>query len=166
MTTINSVVLVHGGELASDVAFQIEKKKPTANASLKVEIRNASEKPKKLLDLGEQTLVCFVIQTIENNQPTEDGGSCIRFFKRKTHPQDLLEGKFSFAVLGVGDSNLLLDRQTTTAQDCNQCAQDLHSRLLALGGKRVVELGLADERTGLTEVEPWIDSFWTSLMES
>jgi len=52
-------------------------------------------------------------------------GTCIRFFKRKTHPEDLLHDKFSYAVLGVGDSNLLLDRQTTTAKDCNQCAQEV-----------------------------------------
>lgn len=66
-------------------------------------------------------------------------------------------------MLGVGDSNLLLDRQTTTAKDCNQVAQELDSRLAALGGKRFYELGLADERTGLQEVEPWIDGLWASL---
>lgn len=87
----------------------------------------------------------------------------MRFFKRKTHPEDLLAGKFKFAVLGVGDSNLLLDRQTTTAKDCNQAAKHLHSRLEALGGTCVHEIGMADERTELEEVEPWIDSFWASL---
>lgn len=36
-----------------------------------------------------------------------------------------------FAVLGLGDSNLLMDRQTTTAKDCNQCAQQVrcHDRI-------------------------------------
>jgi sulfite reductase alpha subunit-like flavoprotein len=85
----------------------------------------------------------------------------MRFFKRKTHPDTLFQ--FSFAVLGLGDSNLLLDRQTTTAADCNQCAQELDARLLALGATRHYELGLADERTGLQEVEPWIDGLWSSL---
>jgi NADPH-ferrihemoprotein reductase len=75
----------------------------------------------------------------------------------------LLNGKFGFAVLGVGDSNLLLDRQTTTAKDCNQVAQELDARLQALGGRRHFELGLSDERTGMEEVEPWIDGFWKSL---
>ena len=53
------------------------------------------------------------------------GGSCLRFFKRKTHPVDLLKEKFFFTVLGLGDSNLLMDRQTTTAKDCNQCAKEV-----------------------------------------
>lgn len=66
-------------------------------------------------------------------------------------------------MLGVGDSNLLLDRQTTTAKDCNQVAQELDGRLEALGGTRFCELALADERTGLLEVERWIDELWDSV---
>jgi NADPH-ferrihemoprotein reductase len=66
-------------------------------------------------------------------------------------------------VLGLGDSNLLLDRQTTTAKDCNQVAQQLDARLEALSGQRRYSLGVSDERTGLTEVEPWIDGLWASL---
>ena len=127
-------------------------------------LKCASQRPKTLLDINDDTLVCFVMQTIENASPTEQGGSCLRFFKRKTHPESLLEGKFAFCVFGVGDSNLLLDRQTTTAKDCNQVAQQLDSRLEALSGKRFYELGLADERTGLQEVEPWIDGLWTALL--
>lgn len=93
------------------------------------------------------------------------GGSCVRFFKRKTHPVDLLSSKnFAYTVLGLGDSNLLLDRQTTTANDCNQVAQEFDARLATLGGKRMYPLGLADERTGLEEVEPWITGLWTSLV--
>ena len=158
---VSQVVVIHGGELAKDVAEQIVAKKPASVAS--VSSRCASARPKTLLDYGGDTLVCFVLQTIENAAPTEEGGSCVRFFKRKTHPENLLEGKFSFAVLGVGDSNLLLDRQTTTAKDCNQVAQELDARLAALGGQRKFELGMADERTGLKEVEPWIQGFWASL---
>ena len=102
------------------------------------------------------------MQTIENEAPSEEGGTTLRFFKRKTHSEDLLAGT-AFAVLGLGDSNLLLDRQTTTAKDCNQVAQVLDSRLEALGGIRKYQLGMADERTGLKEVEPWIDGFWASF---
>lgn len=156
------LIVVHGGELANDVADQVLAKKPATLANVDVSLRSASERPKTLLDNGEDTVICFVIQTIENASPTEEGGTCIRFFKRKTHAADLLCGKFSYAVFGVGDSNLLLDRQTTTAKDCNQSAKELDSRLDALGGKRVHELGMADERNDLHEVEPWITSFWSS----
>ena len=66
-------------------------------------------------------------------------------------------------VLGLGDSNLLLDRQTTTAKDCNQVGQTLDARLAELGAERFCARGEADERTGLTEVEPWIASLWAAL---
>ncbi len=157
---IQTIVIVYGGELASDVAEQVLAKKP---GNLSVVLRNASEKPKDLLNYEDDTLICFVIQTIENGAPTEEGGCCLRFFKRKSHPEDLLRGKFSYAVLGLGDSNLLLDRQTTSAVDCNQSAQELDSRLEALGAMRYHELGISDERTGLVEVELWIDSFWKKI---
>jgi len=38
------------------------------------------------------------VQTIENNEPPETAGTCVRFFKRKTHPADLLAGKLSYTV--------------------------------------------------------------------
>ena len=114
------------------------------------------------------TVVCFVLQTIENESPTEEGGAVVRFFKRRTHPDDLLSKDnttLRYAVFGCGDSNLLLDRQTTGAKDCNQAAEQLDVRLAALGGTRQCPLGMADERTGLTEVEPWIrDVFWKSVV--
>ena len=158
----SKLVIVHGGELAKDVAEQIQSK--CAPALNDIEIRSASERPKKLLDLDETVLVCFVLQTIENAAPTEDGGATVRFFKRKTHPEDLLaDNKFQFCVLGLGDSNLLLDRQTTTEKDCNQVAQEFDSRLESLKGQRFHELGLADERTELTTVEPWIDGLVEKL---
>lgn len=77
----------------------------------------------------------------------------------------MAKDKFYFTVLGLGDSNLLLDRQTTTAKDCNQVAQELDARLAALGGNRCYELGMSDERTGLQEVEPWIDGLWKTLIK-
>lgn len=176
------IVIVHGGELASDVAAQIKSEiialislyisNAQASNGLSdgdVTVQCASERPKKLLDLGGSALVVFVLQTIENASPTEEGGATVRFFKRKTHPADLLAGGEAsssfrhFAVLGVGDSNLLLDRQTTTARDCNQVAREFDSRLESLGGVRFCELGMADERTGLTEVKPWIDGLVARL---
>ncbi|VEU37385.1 unnamed protein product [Pseudo-nitzschia multistriata] len=167
------IVVVHGGELARDVAEQIEALRPKECGTVEVTLRCASERPKTLLDYktgrggdDEKVVLCFILQTIENAAPTEEGGSVLRFFKRKTHPGDLLESPaLSFAVLGLGDSNLLLDRQTTAAKDCNQAAEQLDARLAALGGTRRCPLGMADERTGLTEVEPWIkDVFWKSFV--
>ena len=152
MAAFTKVVVVYGGELAEDVAKQIE----SSCKGAKVELRKASERPKVLLD-QENALICFVMQTIENAAATEEGGTTLRFFKRKTHPTDLCQS-MHYTVLGLGDSSLLLDRQTTTAMDCNQVSQELDARLEALGGTRFHELGLSDERTGLEEVEPWIQA--------
>ena len=41
--------------------------------------------------------------------------------------------------MGLGDTNLLLDRQTTTAKDCNQAAQTLDNALAALGAAEIAE---------------------------
>ena len=60
--------------------------------------------------------------TIENEQAPEAAGRCVRFFNRNDHDSGMLKGVHA-AVLGLGDSNLLLDRQTTTAKDCNAIAQ-------------------------------------------
>ena len=54
----------------------------------------------------------FVVETIENAQPAEAAGTCLRFFnrKRKSGEKDSLRGVLTYAVLGLGDTNLLLDR--------------------------------------------------------
>ena len=67
---VKQVIVVYGGELANDVAQQIVSKKPTID--VEVSLRNASEKPKTLLEYDQETVICFVIQTIENAAPTED----------------------------------------------------------------------------------------------
>jgi sulfite reductase alpha subunit-like flavoprotein len=162
--SISTVIVAHGGELAKDVAEQLTKRLSDKCKHVSVRVQCASERPRNLVDHDNSTLICFVMQTIENAAPTEEGGSVLRYFKRKTHPCDLLaDNKFQFAVLGLGDSNLLLDRQTTAAKDCNQAAQELDTRLDQLGGKRFHALVMADERTEMMEVEPWIDGICSSL---
>lgn len=159
---IANVILLHGGGLSSEVAIQISNKLPPS-----INVRTISMSKSKDFQaalLGENvvnpintTVAIFIVQTIENESPTEDAGACIRYFQRKTHPDTLLTNKVQFAVLGLGDTNLLLDRQHTSAKDCNQVAQKLDSRLEKLGGIRFCDRGECDERTGMLEVEPWID---------
>mmetsp|Transcript_12640 Transcript_12640/g.26241 ORF Transcript_12640/g.26241 Transcript_12640/m.26241 type:complete len:175 (-) Transcript_12640:215-739(-) len=163
MTAIEDVIILHGGELSSDVAKQLESKVIGNDRRIQLVSMGSLRSFKAALlesdDLAQpSTLAIFVVQTIENEAPPEEAGSCVRFFKRKTHPNNLLSGKAQFAVLGLGDSNLLLDRQHTAAKDCNQVAQALDARLEALGGTRFVERGESDERTGMTEVDPWIEA--------
>lgn len=66
-----NIIVVYGGEMANDIAQQIEAQKP-ANCTNNVTLRCASERPKKLLEYGDDTVICFVLQTIENEAPTEE----------------------------------------------------------------------------------------------
>jgi len=169
-TGIQELVLLHGGELSSDIIQTIkENVSPSilGEDHIKIARMSSAREFKAILEEPATTLAVFVVQTIENEAPTEDAGACIRFFKRKTHPNDLLAGdRFRVAVLGLGDSNLLLDRQHTGAKDCNQAAQALDARLEALGADRFIEQGEADERTGFTEVQPWIDGLCAAIKKS
>lgn len=159
MMAVQDVIILHGGELSSDIASRLEAKISVQLGKDRVKLlrMSSSREVKSILEAPPTTLAVFVAQTIENEAPPEDAGACVRFFKRRTHPADLLAGKFQFAVLGLGDSNLLLDRQHTAAKDCNQVAQALDRRLEDVGGVRYCNRGEADERTGLLEVEPWMD---------
>ena len=78
-----------------------------------------------------------------------------RSLLRKSLPAGWLSA-VRFAIFGLGDSNLLLDRQTTSAKDCNACAQRLDKRLIGLGATRWCAYGETDERTGNAEVQPWL----------
>mmetsp|Transcript_38306 Transcript_38306/g.92391 ORF Transcript_38306/g.92391 Transcript_38306/m.92391 type:complete len:179 (-) Transcript_38306:51-587(-) len=162
---IQDILLLHGCDLSKEIAQRIEAKVSPIVGSSSVRRISMSKSKEFKAALVEDTAVAkpttlaiFVATTIENESPPEDAGACVRFFKRRTHPETLLSDKVQFAVLGLGDSNLLLDRQHTSAKDCNQVAQALDGRLGALGGRRFCERGECDERTGLTEVEPWIDA--------
>lgn len=73
---MKELVIVHGGELAKDVAEQIVVKKPPSS-SVKVSLRCASQRPKPLTDFSNDTLVCFVMQTIENAAPTEEESTLV-----------------------------------------------------------------------------------------
>lgn len=68
---MNKLIIIHGGELAADVAQQVSLKKPS-DLVIDVSIQCASVRPKSLLTHGTDTVICFVIQTIENEAPTEE----------------------------------------------------------------------------------------------
>ncbi|CAB9501719.1 FAD binding domain [Seminavis robusta] len=163
-TKLEDVILLYGGDLSSDVAEQISSKLSTLPIDPthvhRISMSKSKEFKAALLEgplAKPSTLAIFIAQTIENESPPEDAGACVRFFKRKTHPETLLNSKVQYAVLGLGDSNLLLDRQHTSAKDCNQVAQALDTRFETLGGQKFCERGESDERTGLSEVDPWIE---------
>ena len=160
--------ILHSGGFAAEVAAELATALVKSDASLKASIHEhpmvnfKTWAKETMLTDGDKAWpplkVVFIAATIENEQPPEDAGACVRYFNRKTHATDMLLGRLHFAVLGLGDSNLLLDRQTTTAKDCNQVARRLDTRLAALGAERMHTLGQTDDRTGNTELAPWLES--------
>ena len=71
---MNHLVVVYDGELSKDIAEQLISKQQAS--SVKVSLRLASDKPKNLVSdyskAASTTVICFIIQTIENASPTED----------------------------------------------------------------------------------------------
>lgn len=192
---IKDIIILHGSDLSKDIASQISTKLSVSTAAAasssstkSFNIQMVSMSKSKIFkaallvgqaqagDEKEETpqpqssrLAIFIAQTIENESPPEDSGACIRFLNRKTHPNNLLKGLY-FTVLGLGDSNLLLDRQHTGAKDCNQVAQKLDKRLDGNGGLGAIRFygrGECDERTGLEDgVEPWVEGLVQKLLKA
>ncbi len=114
-------------------------------------------------------MAVFVVETVENAQPAEAAGACVRHFNRRRKEAAPgaapLAGLLRFAVLGLGDTNLLLDRQTTTGKDCNQAGAALDSALRALGGAPLCARGEANDAVGLqATVDPWAAALWPALV--
>lgn len=72
--TMNHLVVVYDGELSKDIAEQLIAMQK--HSSVQVSLRSASDKPKGIVSdycgAATNTVVCFIIQTIENASPTED----------------------------------------------------------------------------------------------
>ena len=157
---------LHGGEASTQIARELATKASERGLTPRVVAMDDF----KSCDLDETPAVAiFVVETVENAQPAEAAGTCLRFYnrKRKSGESTLLRGTLSYAVLGLGDTNLLLDRQTTTAKDCNQAAQTLDSALHSLGATRIAQRGEANDAVGLDEaVEPWCETLWPALGEA
>jgi sulfite reductase alpha subunit-like flavoprotein len=157
------VHIVHDEGLAQELAERLAAT-PALQAGLVIKLCPCADFKKIGWMSNMRHVAVFIVSTLENEAPTEEAGACVRFFLRRTHPAGVLAGKLLYAVLGLGDSNLLLDRQTTTAKDCNQVAQKLERRLSELGGTALCVRGEADDRTGSTEIEPWLATLKTALV--
>ena len=158
--------ILYGGEASTQIARDLAEK---AAAKGHAPCLMAMDDFKQAKLDESPAVAIFVVETIENAQPAEAAGTCLRFYnrKRKSGEKDLFKGKLRYAVLGLGDTNLLLDRQTTTAKDCNQAAQTLDSALRFLGAEQVCARGECNDAVGLEEdFEPWCESLWKPLEEA
>ena len=163
-----SILILYGGDLAKDIAERICEAGKAAAAATSFEVVSM-EQCKKGIEPGVATVIC-VLQTVENAEAPESAGRFTRFMKRNSHPTDLLSSSratpLAFTVLALGDSNLLMDRQTTTAKDCNQVAQKLDARLAELGATAFCARGEADDRTGNQEIAPWLERLQIAMAQA
>lgn len=156
------VHVLHDEGLAAEVAEQLAAS-PTLPRGVQLTLWNCARFKQIAWTGAMRHTVVFIVSTSENEQPTEEAGACVRYFMRREHADGMFANKLAYAVLGLGDSNLLLDRQTTTAKDCNQVAQKLDARLAKLGGTAICARGEADDRTGNMEIEPWLRTLERAL---
>nr|XP_039265010.1 NADPH-dependent diflavin oxidoreductase 1-like isoform X1 [Styela clava] len=109
-------------------------------------------------NLIEEDFVLFVCSTTGQGETPDNMKKFWRFIMRKNLPNDSLQ-KLSYGVLGLGDSSYA---------KYNFIAKKLDRRIQQLGGKKLVDIGLADDQHEWgadATVDPWVTGMWTSLLE-
>ncbi|XP_022085194.1 NADPH-dependent diflavin oxidoreductase 1-like [Acanthaster planci] len=104
-----------------------------------------------------EPLVVFVCATTGQGDEPDNMKKFWRFICRRNLPTDSLSG-LHFAVIGLGDSSY---------QKFNFIAKKLYRRILQLGGKSLVPVGLADDQHDLgpdAVVDPWLASLWDRVL--
>jgi sulfite reductase alpha subunit-like flavoprotein len=106
--------------------------------------------------LPNQPLVVFVCSTTGQGEEPDNMKTFWKFLLRRNLPTDSLIN-VQIAVLGLGDSSYL---------KYNYVAKRLYRRLLQLGAKPILDLGLADDQHSFgaeAMIAPWITSLWSKL---
>ncbi|XP_037945480.1 NADPH-dependent diflavin oxidoreductase 1-like, partial [Teleopsis dalmanni] len=106
--------------------------------------------------LIKETLIIFVVATTGNGDEPDNMKKTWKFLLRKSLPTESLQG-LTFALLGLGDSSYV---------KFNFAAKKLNKRLLQLGAKALIPIGLCDDQHdhGPSAVSlPWITNLWMEL---
>lgn len=112
----------------------------------------------KIGNLINQKAVIFVVSTTGQGDPPDNMKKFWKFILRKNLPLNSLEG-VHIAVVGLGDSSYT---------KFNFIAKKLNKRLLQLGAKELVDVGLSDEQHPLgldATVDPWLDMLWNQVLD-
>lgn len=105
-----------------------------------------------------EEFVVFACSTTGQGEEPSNMKTFWKFLLRKSLPSDSLSG-MHFAVIGQGDSSY---------QKFNFAAKRLNRRLLQLGAKEIIPIGLCDEQhdLGISAVSvPWIQNLWDELLK-
>ena len=166
------LAVFHGGDMSMEVAGQVKRagvEQGYAVSVLSLDAFGSWVAEVRLGAGGGKAPAVLLATTVEDFEPDDATAGCLKFLRHRTSAEDAgpsLAG-LSFAVLGLGDSNLLAasHRSITwaTAKDCNHAAQDLDLWLEQQGGTRFKARGEADDRTGNLAVSPWVAGVWPAL---
>jgi sulfite reductase alpha subunit-like flavoprotein len=151
--------------IAKDLAAKYENNVPSPFN--KVVICPANDFKKKCLpiwenappiDIAQKYGLVFVTSTTGNGDCPENASRFIRYLKRSTTAESQPLKHVAYGVLGLGDSNYDIFCANGIVAD---------KKLQDNGGERVVDLGKADEATGLEEVvEAWVENIVPLLVKA
>lgn len=149
------IVILYGSETgtAQDLAEQIWRESKRFHFCSSVQAMNSYP----IQQLISEKVVVFVCATTGVGEEPENMKVFWKFLLRKSLPPDSLDG-VRFGVLGLGDSSY---------EKFNFVAKKLHKRVVQLGGKPLLELGLCDDQheMGLSAVAlPWLETLWSKLL--
>ncbi|XP_034457604.1 NADPH-dependent diflavin oxidoreductase 1 isoform X1 [Hippoglossus hippoglossus] len=108
-------------------------------------------------DLISEPLVVFVCATTGQGEAPDNMKNFWRFLFKKSLPVGSLS-RLDCAVLGLGDSSY---------PKFNFVAKKLHKRLLQLGARVLLPVGLVDDQHDLGSdavIDPWLTSFWEEVL--
>nr|CAB3264242.1 NADPH-dependent diflavin oxidoreductase 1 [Phallusia mammillata] len=108
-------------------------------------------------NLVNEKILIFVCATTGQGEPPDNMKRFWKFIMRKNLPSSSLDD-VKFAVLGLGDSSYA---------KFNFIAKKLHRRLEMLGGRPLVEVGLADDQHEWGSdavIDKWVTKLWGTLL--
>jgi len=111
-----------------------------------------------VVSLPVQPLTVYVVSTTGQGDPPDNMTKAWKFLLRKNLPSDSLQAQ-AFGVLGLGDSSY---------PKFNHVAKKLSRRLLQLGGRQLLPLGLADDQHDLGPdfvIDSWLQNWWPIALQ-
>lgn len=148
------ITILYGSETgtAQDVAEQIWKTAKRKGLESNVFAMNDYN----VQNLDTEKMIVFVVATTGQGDPPNNMRQFWRLLLRKYLPTTLLSN-VKYGILGLGDSSY---------QKFNFAAKKLNRRLMQLGAKELLPIGLADDQHDLgidAVVDSWLEEMWMKV---
>lgn len=148
------ITILYGSETgtAQDVAEQIWKTAKRKGLETSVFAMNDYN----VQNLDTEKMIVFVVATTGQGDPPNNMRQFWRLLLRKSLPTTLLSN-VKYGILGLGDSSY---------QKFNFAAKKLNRRLMQLGAKELLPIGLADDQHDLgidAVVDSWLEEMWMKV---